>query len=224
MPATLAGRIVASFAVLAIALWLAIGATMFVVLRGLHAEATSSALADIAQTFAVRLRGAVAEREVRNVIAQIQRDVAGGDVTVQLLAADGSTVELGATDPAPHDPIPVPVSARIGDTLTGAVPFSDGETHDYAALVLRGPGAAGSRAVLLSTVDASGAAAIRDVGRTLPIVILATLVVGAPLAVVLSRSVARPIDRVARRATELVDPAPRPRICCRRPARERSAS
>jgi signal transduction histidine kinase len=210
MPSSLTARIVASFAVLAVALWLAIGATMFVVLRGLHAEATSSGLADIAQTFAVRLRGAVAERDVRTVITQIQRDVAGGEVTVQLLAADGSTVELGAADPTPQDRIPVPATTRVGDTLTGTASFSDGEPHDYAALVLRGPGAAGSRAVLLSTVDRSGAAAIRDVGRSLPIVILATLLVGAPLAVVLSRSVARPIRRVAERATQLIDPASAP--------------
>ncbi|HEY8631898.1 MAG TPA: hypothetical protein VIL50_02010, partial [Candidatus Limnocylindrales bacterium] len=65
MPASLSGRIVAAFGLLAISLWLAIGATMFVVLRGLHAEARSSALADIAQTFAVRLRGAVGGGDVR---------------------------------------------------------------------------------------------------------------------------------------------------------------
>ena len=44
------GRIVGAFALLAIVLWLAIGATMFVVLRALHADATSSSLADTAQT------------------------------------------------------------------------------------------------------------------------------------------------------------------------------
>src|SRR4051812_23921114 len=177
MPASLTGRIVAAFAVLAVALWLAIGATMFVVLRGLHADATSSALADVAQTFAVRLRGAVVEKDVRTVINQIRREVAGSDVTVQLLATDGSIVELGPTDPSPATPITIPASTRIGDTLTGTTRFSDDESHDYAALVLRGPGAAGSRAVLLSTVDTSGATALRDVGRSLPIVIFATLVI-----------------------------------------------
>jgi len=206
MPASLTGRIVAAFALLAVALWLAIGATMFVVLRGLHADATSSALADIAQTFAVRLRGAVVENDVRTVINQIRREVSGGDVTVQLLATDGSIVELGLADPSPETPITIPAATRVGDTLTGSVRFDDDQVHDYAALVLRGPAAAGSRAVLLSTVDTSCAAALRDVGRSLPIVILATLVVGAPMALLLSRSVARPLARVARRANELVDP------------------
>ena len=77
MPASLTGRIVAAFALLAIVLWLAIGATMFVVLRGLHAEATSSALADIAQTLAVRFRSAVVDREVGRVVNQIRDEVAG---------------------------------------------------------------------------------------------------------------------------------------------------
>jgi len=209
VPASLTGRIVAAFGLLAVALWLAIGATMFVVLRGLHAEARSSALADIAQTFAVRIRGAAAGGDVRAVIAQIRNDIAGGDVTVHLLAPDGHVVDVGAADPPPTVAITIPDAIRIGDTLVGTAPFADGQTHDYAALVLRGPNAAGPRAVLLSSVDQSGAAALRDVGRSLPIVILVTILVGAPLAFVLSRSVARPLARLAARTGELVDPTTR---------------
>jgi two-component system sensor histidine kinase BaeS len=206
VPASLTGRIVGAFALLAIALWLAIGATMFVVLRGLHADATSSSLADIAQTLAVRIRAAAVDREVRQVVNQIRNEVAGSGVTIQLLASDGTTVEIGATDPEPVEPIVIPATSKIGDTLTGLAPFTDGDQHDYAALVLRGPNAAVYRAVLLSTVDTSGAAAFRDVTRTLPIVILATVLVGAPMAVLLSRSVARPLDRLRGRLGELVDP------------------
>jgi len=206
VPASLSGRIVAAFGLLAIALWLAIGATMFVVLRGLHAEARSSALADIAQTFAVRLRGAVGGGDVRAVIVQIRNDIAGGDVTVHLLAADGRAIDVGTADPAPTVAITIPDTTRVGDTLQGTAPFADGQTHDYAALVLRGPNATGARAVLLSSVDQSGAAALRDVGRSLPIVIVVTLLVGAPLALLLSRSVARPLARLATRTGELVDP------------------
>ena len=206
LPRSLTGRIVGAFALLAIVLWLAIGATMFVALRALHAEATSSSLADIAQTFAVRLRGAVVDNQVRLVIAQIRNDVSNSDVTVQLLAADGSVVDVGQADPAPDQPIPIPASARIGDTLTDQARFADGEIHDYAALVLRGPNAATARAVLLSTVDRSGADALRDLGRTFPIVILVTLAIGAPLAYLLSRSIARPLARLAQRTSQLVVP------------------
>ena len=198
---------VGSFALLAVVLWLAIGATMFVALRSLHAEATSSGLADIAQTFAVRLRSAVLDREVRQVIAQIRTDIGSDVVTVHLLAADGSVVDVGASDPSPNQPIPIPATTRIGDTLTGTARFSDDRVHDYAALVLRGPNAPTARAILLSSIDTSGADALRDLGRTLPIVILVTLAIGAPLAIVLSRSIARPLARLAARTTELVDPA-----------------
>jgi len=210
VPASLTGRIVGAFALLAVVLWIAIGATMFVALRGLHAEGTSSSLADIAQTLAVRIRGAVADRQVAVVISQIRGEVAGSGVTVQLLTTDGSVVELGAVDPTPANPIPIATDARVGDTLTGTVGYSDGDVHDYAALVLRGPNATLPRAVLLSTVDHSGADAFRDVTRTLPVVILVTLLVGAPLAVVLSRSIARPIARVAARTNALVDPSSAP--------------
>ena len=107
MPASLTGRIIAAFGLLAVVLWLAIGATMFVVLRGLHADATSSGLADIAQTFAVRLRGAVAAGEVRRVVNQIRGEIAAG-ITIHLLAADGQVVDVGLPDPAPSVPITIP--------------------------------------------------------------------------------------------------------------------
>jgi two-component system sensor histidine kinase BaeS len=207
VPASLTGRIVAAFGLLAVVLWLAIGTTMFVVLRGLHADATSSYLADIAQTFAVRLRGVVGDGDVRRVVNQIRGEVAGSNVTIHLLAADGSVVDVGVPDPAPSEAITIPDATKIGDTLTGVAAYADGQTHDYAALVLRGPKAAGPRAVLLSQVDRSGATALRDVGRSLPIVILVTILVGAPLAVLLSRSVARPLARLASRTEDLVDPA-----------------
>jgi len=206
MPRSLTSRIVGAFALLAVVLWLAIGATLFVALRSLHAEATSSRLADVAQTFAVRVRSAVADGEVRQVIAQIRTDVSSATVTVHLLAADGSVVDVGPADPAPASPIPIPATTKIGETLTGSTRFADGEIHDYAALVLRGPNAPAARAVLLSTIDRSGADAARDLGRTLPIVILVTLAVGAPLAIVLSRSIGRPLARLAGRTSELVDP------------------
>ena len=206
MPRSLTGRIVGAFALLAIVLWLAIGGTMFVALRSLHAESTSSGLADIAQTFAVRLRSAVVDREVRQVIAQIRDEISSDVITVHLLAADGSVTDVGPSDPSPDGPIPIPATMKVGETLTGTMRFSDGVVHDYAALVLRGPNVATARAILLSTADHAGADAIRDVGRTLPIVILVTLAIGAPLAFLLSRSVARPLARLAARTSELVRP------------------
>src|SRR6185369_5213839 len=147
-----------------------------------------------------------ADAEVRQVIAQIRNQISSNTITVQLLAGDGSVVEVGPSDPAPETPITIPTTTRIGDTLTGSVRFADGQVHDYAALVLRGPNASAARAVLLSTIDRSGAQALADLGRTLPIVILVTLAIGAPLAWLLSRSIARPLARLAQRTSDLVVP------------------
>lgn len=206
MPASLTGRIVGALALLAVVLWLALGTVMFVALRGLHAEATSSGLADIAQAFAIRIRGAVVDRDIRTVIAQVRNEVADSDITIHLLSADGSVVDVGPGDPGPTEAIPIAPTTRVGDTLTGSAAWDDGTAHAYAALVLRGPNSTAPRAVLLSVVDRSGAAALRDVGRTLPIVIVVTLLVGAPMAFLLSRSVARPLARLADRTSSLVDP------------------
>lgn len=207
MPPSLRGRIIGTIALLAVVVWLSIGAALFVSLRSMHAEQQSSRLADIAQTFAVRVRSAVVDRDVRAVIAQVQSGVADAGITVHLLAAGGTATDVGPGDPAPVAPIPIGATSKIGDTLTGQVRFDDGEVHDYAALVLRGPNTAAARAILLSEVDRSAADAVRDVTRTLPLVILVTLALGTPLALVLTRSIARPLDRLAERASELVDPA-----------------
>ncbi len=211
MPASLTGRIVGAFALLAIVLWLAIGATMLVVLRGLHAEATSSSLADIAQTLAVRIRTAVVDREVRQVVNQIRSEVA--DTRRHRPAPrDGRIDRRDRGDrPLPRRPDRHPdryPHRRDPDRDDRA--SRTATSHDYAALVLRGPNATPYRAVLLSQVDTSGASAVRDVTRTLPIVILVTLLVGAPLAVLLSRSVARPLGRLAGRANALIDPVTAP--------------
>jgi two-component system sensor histidine kinase MtrB len=210
MPRTLAARIAVAFGVLAIVLWLAIGAGMFVVLRGLHADATSSSLADVAQTFAVRLRSAAVDRELQRVVATIRTEVAQADVTIHVIGENGRIVDIGAGDPSPTEPIAVPGDAKVGQTVEGMVAYTDGEVHDYAAVVLRAPASGAGRTILLSTIDRSGAAALRDVGRTLPGVILVTLLVGAPLVWLLARSVAGPLARLATRTRELTEPAASP--------------
>jgi hypothetical protein len=210
MPRTLAARIAVAFGVLAIVLWLAIGAGMFVVLRGLHADATSSSLADVAQTFAVRLRSAAVDRDLQRVVATIRTEVAQADVTIHVIGDNGRIVDVGAGDPSPTEPIAVPGDAKVGQAVEGMVAYTDGEVHDYAAVVLRAPASGAGRTILLSTIDRSGAAALRDVGRTLPGVILVTLLVGAPLVWLLARSVAGPLARLATRTRELTEPAASP--------------
>jgi signal transduction histidine kinase len=196
-PRSLTGRIVAAFIVLSVAGWLAIGAAMFVVLRGLHAEATTSLLGDIGQTTTLRFRNAVADRDLRRVMNEIRDEVVASASTVHVIRANGALVGVGNDLPDPVGSVAIPSNAQRGDLVSGSIEYSDGLPHLYAATVLSAPGASGSRAVLLSTVDRSGANALRDVLRSLPIVVLVTLLVGVPLGVLLARSVTGPLRRLA---------------------------
>lgn len=206
-PRSLAGRIVAAFVVLALAAWLAIGATMFVILRDLDQRATTSALADISQTFLVRFSNGLAQRDLQAIVAEIRAGVTDSGITIHVLRANGRLVDLGdgGGGPEPTDAIAIPTDSERGATVSGSVVYTDGEVHMFAATVLRSPTATGPgpRAIILSKVDQSGAEALGDVLRSLPIVILVTLGVGVPLAVVLSRSVAGPLRRLAAATSDL---------------------
>ena len=196
-PRSLTGRIVAAFVILSVAGWLAIGATMFVALRVLHAEAKTSALGDVTQTITFRFRNATADGELRQAVNRIRAEVGESAITVHVIRANGSLLEITGDVPDPTGRIVIPADARRGEVVAGTIEYSDGQPHLYAATVLSAPGAGGPRAVLLSTVDRSGADALRDVLRTLPIVILVTLLIGVPLAVLLARSVTAPLRRLA---------------------------
>ena len=200
-PRSLAGRIVAAFVVLGIAAWLAIGATMFVLLRGLDAEKTISTLADISQTNLVRFSNTVALRDLQAIVGEIRSGVEDRGITIHVLRANGRLADLGdgGAGPEPADAIAIPPDSQRGETVSGSTVYTDGKTHLFAATVLRSPAVTGTgpRAIILSTVDVSGANAFADVLRSLPIVVLVTLIVGVPLAVILSRSVAGPLRRLA---------------------------
>jgi signal transduction histidine kinase len=61
----------------------------------------------------------------------------------------------------------------------------------------------GPRAVAFVQPDRSGAQALADVGRSLPLVLLVGLAVGGPLAILLARSVGRPLRRLASATADL---------------------
>src|SRR5262245_15223208 len=210
VPRGLTGRILGAFLLVAIVAWFAIAATMFVLLRGMHADATTSALGDVTQTIAVRLRGAVLTREVRTVVEEVRDAVASNEITVHVIARNGGYVDVGGGGPDPSTAIAIPAGSRRGDVVSGAVQYTDGQTHLYAATVLSEAGADAPRAVLLSAVDRSGATALRDVLRTLPILVVVTLLVGIPLALALSRSVVRPLNRLRDATAEMVAAPGRP--------------
>jgi two-component system OmpR family sensor kinase len=202
---SLTSRIVLVVVLPIVAAWLAMGLTLTVILGNLHADATKASLADIGQTLVVQFRSAVLDRDVRVLVNEVRDAVADTDISVQVLRADGTYADLGTAGgtATPVGAIAIPASAARGDTVTGAAAFSDGQTHLYAVTVLRPLNVTGPRAVVLSRPDRSRAAAIADLVRTLPLVVVLSAVVGLPLVLVLSRSVGGPLRRLADATADL---------------------
>jgi signal transduction histidine kinase len=189
-------RIGLAFAVVGLATMLAVGTGLFVTLRELHRDATRASMADIAQPLVAKVRLITVPADLLRRLAELRGELPA-EIQVVVLTANGRV--LGETEPALDlasveiDPALVP-----GEVVAGSLPDAAGTDFLYAATVLtRGGPATGSRAIVLLTQDRSAAAAWRDVTRVLPVVILLALLLGAPIAWLLSRSITRPLRRLA---------------------------
>src|SRR3954469_11149485 len=93
MPRALSWRIGLAFAILAVATWVAIGATLFFVLRGLHADATTATLNDVAAPLAAQARQRLtAAGDARTVLADLRDQVQAGGYGLEIITADGHTL------------------------------------------------------------------------------------------------------------------------------------
>jgi signal transduction histidine kinase len=198
VPRSLGGRLVAAFALLSIALTIAVGGALFVVLRGLHQDATYNELRAAASSVLPQVRDAIGSGELRGTVLELRDKLAEQDIELVLLGADGRIKALDAADAVPAAPVLLDHDAVVGEQLQGSFKGTDpGSTFAYVATAIRKVGAAGPRAVAFLTQDRSAGLALADVGRTIPMVVLVVLLVAAPLATALSRSVTRPLRRLA---------------------------
>jgi len=205
MPRNLTGRTVLVVILPLIAAWLAMGLALTVILASLHADATKSSLADIGQTLIVRFRPAALDRELRAIVAEVREAVAGSGIEAHLLRADGTYTDVTESpgSAVPSGPIAIPAAAVRGQTLSGAIDFTDGRQHLYAATVLRPASATGPRAIVLSLADRSRALALADMATALPLMVIVGAAVGLPLAFLLVRSVGGPLRRLALATADL---------------------
>ena len=205
MPRNLTGRTVLVVILPLIAAWLAMGLALTVILASLHADATKSSLADIGQTLIVRFRPAALDRELRAIVAEVREAVAGSGIEAHLLRADGTYTDVSESpgSAVPSGPIAIPAAAVRGQTLSGAIDFTDGRQHLYAATVLRPASATGPRAIVLSLADRSRALALADMATALPLMVIVGAAVGLPLAFLLVRSVGGPLRRLALATADL---------------------
>ena len=205
-------RIALAFVAVGLVATFAVGGGLFVSLRNLHRDETISTLGDIAQPVAARIRvaGLVADlaQELAAVAPSIRSDIGVYGIVgrrVVTAQAASSAVDIAA--------IAVDPGQKPGESRGGELTAADGSHLLYAVTVVREQGAAAVPvAIVLTLPDRSGALAIGDLLRVLPIVVLLTTAVALPIAWGLSRSITRPLRRLAAATAALpgaaIEPVP----------------
>ena len=196
IPRSLSGRLIAAFALLSLALLLAVGGTLLVVLRGLHQDATLNSLSDVAGSVLPQVRDAIGSGQLRGTVLEIRDQLAEREIDFVLIGADGRLRPVDGSDNSGFGPVVRDRDAGVGALVRGSVRLTDGP-YLYVATAVRRVAGAGPKAIGFLTRDRSFALALADLGRTIPVVIGVILLIATPLALGLSRSVTRPLRRIA---------------------------
>ncbi len=196
MPDRVSARIAAAFIAVGLVAILAVGAGLFVSLRSLHQEATISSLGDVTQPIATRVR-ALGASELRAAVTALKSDLRP-ELGLYAIVGDRVVTAEGNAAPLTAQAIALRPDLTVGQSAGGTWTAPDGARYLYSATVVRREGAAiGRIALVLTAPDASGALAIRDLLRVLPGVVLVIVVIVTPIAWFLSRSITRPLRRLA---------------------------
>jgi signal transduction histidine kinase len=196
MPRSLSARITLAFIGVALVAWLAIGATLFVLLRALHTESTGTRLEDQATSLVAQARQDVVSGDAQGLVADVRATATSEGLMIFVVTVEGRVVApAGVASPATGTFVVDPGGRNASNHGMATLP--DGTTYAYAATVIRPNATAGARALVVATPDRSGRDALGDLLATLPAVILVTLLVGAPIAWFVARSVSAPLRRLA---------------------------
>jgi two-component system sensor histidine kinase AdeS len=214
MPDRVSSRIAVAFVAVGLVAALAVGAGLFVGLRTLHQEATISALGDVAQPVLARIRTIAAAAELRPALAAIKAELRP-EIGLYAIVGDrvvtADTGEVGVNVGA----IELGRDLVAGQSVGGGLTANDGSRVLYSATIVRRERVLiGPLAIVLTAPDRSVALALRDLLRVLPAVALVTTLIAIPIAWLLSRSITRPLRRLAE-ATAIVPAAgatPTPRL------------
>ena len=224
---SLTSRFGAALLVFALVTLLTVGGALWLALRDLHQDAALGSLAELTVPYASQARerfprellgpargphsdddvrayrespqGRLANEALEEFVEQVQEETQPAGISV-LLVSDSGTVAL---DPATGTGTLVSASGIEGPAASGVV--------DTGTTVLEGPGQVLYAATLilepladrsgltlvLARTDDSARLATADLAKALAAAVVVLLLVGIPLAIGLSRSVGRPLRRLA---------------------------
>ena len=199
IPRSLGGRLLSAFALLALAIVIAVGGALFVALRGLHQDATLNTLSDVVGSVLPQVRDAIGTGQLRGTVLELRDQIAERGYQLVIVGADGHIRSIEGTSFAG---VVVDGDMTVGAQSSGSFRLADGP-YLYVATGVRRAGATGPKGIAVLAKDQSGALALADLGRTIPVVIGVILLIATPLAIALSRSVTRPLRRIAAATAEI---------------------
>ena len=190
-------RVVGAFALLALAVLIAVGGVLFVLMRDLYANTSSAALADLAVPFVTQARSRIdGGARPRAVLQDLETQTAARDISLVLVDDAGRVIGLGGD--LPVDRVSIASPGPRGTITRGTFDVPGTGVYAYVAAPLGGivrPN--GPWSLVLARPDDSTRQAFLELIRALAAALLVVLVVGGLLAFAVSRSVARPLDRLA---------------------------
>jgi signal transduction histidine kinase len=198
LPRSLTKRVFLAFAVLGVAMLVTVSASLFVVLRDAHRDNIKQSLSHQVVVLTASLKASPAtgqrglEQEIRNLTTPIVDQ--GGFVLVE--GPRGAVGIVAGSPPATTMPSPSASGAKtVVDTYK-----VDGHPFVY---VESNVGAAGGFKFVFAVPDTAAQLALDDIFRTLGIIVVVLLLLGLPIAWLLSRSITGPMQRLAQAAKDL---------------------
>ncbi len=199
LPKSLTRRIFLAFALLGLVMLVTVGGSLFVVLRNAHQDEITQSLGSSVVAFeASLLRNPVAaegglEQRIQDNFTSLVDD--GGFVLAQ---GPKGVVRVIAGSPS-STPFPTPAASGVKNP-SGTLRTSDNKPFVY---VEPSVGVNSGTKLLFAMPDNSAQQALDDLFRTFWIIVLVLLVVGLPVAWLLTRSIAGPMRRLAQAARDL---------------------
>jgi hypothetical protein len=139
IPRSLGGRLLSAFALLALAIVIAVGGALFVALRGLHQDATLNTLSDVVGSVLPQVRDAIGTGQLRGTVLELRDQIAERGYQLVIVGADGHIRSIEGTSFAG---VVVDGDMTVGAQSSGSLRLADGP-YLYVATGVRRAGATG---------------------------------------------------------------------------------